>query len=148
MELREDLVAPCGLDCRRCELFVENISGKVIELISEKMGISQEDVPCRGCRQEDGRHFHIPEQGCATWECAQKRGVSLCCHCDYFPCELLAPVADQAVRYPHNIKLYNLCRINKVGLQEWLEEEAPQIRKRYFKAKFIVGEGQKAPLSE
>jgi hypothetical protein len=59
-----------------------------------------------------------------------------------FPCVLLAPIADQAAQYPHNIKLYNLCRIKKVGLERWIEEEAGQIRKKYFKAKFVVGKGQ------
>lgn len=148
MELKNDLVAPCGLDCQRCELFTDNISDKLKQVIHEKMGVPVEDVPCRGCREEDGRHFHIPEQGCRNLECAKERRVFLCCECEEFPCELLAPVADQADRYPHNIKLYNLCRIKKAGLEKWLQEEAPQIRKKYFKARFVVGEGQKGPLSE
>jgi hypothetical protein len=47
-----------------------------------------------------------------------------------------------AGRYPHNIKLYNLCRIKKVGLDSWIENEAGQIRKKYFTGKFIMGKGQ------
>ena len=31
------------------------------------------------------------------------------------PCALLAPTADGAGRYPHNMKVYNLCRIKKRG---------------------------------
>ncbi|MCP3686197.1 MAG: hypothetical protein GY861_26420, partial [bacterium] len=30
------------------------------------------------------------------------------CDCDDFPCHFLAPVADGASKYPHNMKLYNL----------------------------------------
>jgi hypothetical protein len=40
------------------------------------------------------------------------------------------------------MKVYNLCRIKKVGLEKWANEEAGQIRKRYFKGKFVVGKGQ------
>jgi len=148
MEPKNKPVAPCGLDCSGCELFTDNISEKLIEVIHRKMGVPPEAVPCRGCRTEDGRHFHLPDSGCKNLECAKSRQVSLCCDCDDFPCELIAPVADQADRYPHNIKLYNLCRIKKAGLEKWLNEEAGDIRKKYFKVRFVVGEGQRGPLSE
>jgi hypothetical protein len=68
--------------------------------------------------------------------------VAFCSECNEFPCVLLAPIADQAARFPHNMKLYNLCRIKKVGLERWIEEEAEQIRKKYFTGKFVVGKGQ------
>ncbi len=38
------------------------------------------------------------------------------------------------------MKLFNLCRIKAVGLDEWAKE-APGIRKRYFTGKFIIGLG-------
>jgi hypothetical protein len=66
----------------------------------------------------------------------------MCCDCDDFPCAFLAPVADLAGLRPHNIKVYNLCRIKKVGLDLWIEKEAGQIRKNYFTGKFTVGKGQ------
>jgi hypothetical protein len=40
------------------------------------------------------------------------------------------------------MKLYNLCRIKKIGLDTWVEEEAEQIRKKYFTGRFVVGSGQ------
>jgi hypothetical protein len=39
------------------------------------------------------------------------------------------------------MKVYNLCRIKKVGLERWFEE-AGKIRKKYFTGKFVVGRGQ------
>jgi hypothetical protein len=36
----------------------------------------------------------------------------------------------------------NLCRIKKIGLERWIEEESGQIRKIYFTRKFVVGKGQ------
>ncbi len=136
------LTAPCGLDCFNCELLEANLTDELIEMFHAKMGVPKEAIACRGCRQQDGKHFHLPPDGCATLNCVKAKGVDLCCDCEDFPCAFLAPTADQAARFPHNMKLYNLCRIQKVGLERWIEEEAGSIRKKYFTRTFAVGRGQ------
>jgi len=141
MESKEALTAPCGLDCFNCELHENNLTPGLAEIIHTKMGVPKEQIACKGCRQQDGKHYHL-SHGCATLDCVKAKGVALCCDCDDFPCTMLAPVADQATRYPHNMKLFNLCRIKKIGLERWIKEEAGQIRKKYFTGKFIVGKGQ------
>ncbi len=138
---RKNLTAPCGLDCFNCELYAENLTTDFSELIQKVRGVPAQDVSCNGCRQQDGNHFHLADEGCATLDCVKAKGVDFCFECDSFPCALLAPIADGASRYPHNMKLYNLCRINRVGLAKWLEEAAG-IREKYFNAKFVVGKGQ------
>ena len=138
---KKALTAPCGLDCFNCELYEDNLTDKLSGLIQEKFGVAETDIPCKGCRQQDGRHFHLSPDGCATLNCAKEKGVDLCCDCDDFPCARLAPMADGADRYPHNMKMYNLCRIKKVGIEQWIEESAG-IRKKYFTGKFVVGKGQ------
>jgi hypothetical protein len=57
---------------------------------------------------------------------------------------MLCPSAESALRYPHNLKLYNLCRIKLLGPEKWAEEAAAN-RIRYFKGKFVVGKG---PVTE
>jgi len=86
------------------------------------MGVSKEDVACKGCRQQDGKHYHLQPEGCATLDCVKAKGVEFCCDCDDFPCAFLAPTADGAPTYPHNMKVYNLCRIKNFGLEHWIEE--------------------------
>jgi hypothetical protein len=140
MKDKKALTAPCGLDCFNCELYEDNLTSEFSELIHSKMGVPQEQIACKGCRQEDGKHFHLPN-GCATLDCVKAKGVDLCCNCNDFPCAFLAPTADQAARYPHNFKVFNLCRIKNVGLERWIEQEAGQIRKKYFNHKFVVGKG-------
>ena len=142
MKDKRALTAPCGLDCFNCQLYEDNLTSELSEMIHSKMGVPKEEIACRGCRQEDGKHFHLQREGCATLDCVKAKGVDLCCNCDDFPCAFLAPTADQAARYPHNFKVFNLCRIKKVGLERWIEEEAGQIRKKYFEHKFVVGKGQ------
>lgn len=142
MNDRKNLTAPCGLDCFNCELYVANLTPRLSEIINSKFGVPKEEIACKGCRQQDGRHFHLPAEGCATLDCVKARGVELCCDCADFPCPFLAPTADKAAQYPHNMKVYNLCRIRKIGLERWAEQEAGPIRKEYFSGKFIPGKGQ------
>jgi hypothetical protein len=142
VENKIKLSAPCGLDCFDCELHESNLTEKLTELIHSKMGIPKNEIACKGCRQQDGKHYHLPPDGCATLNCVKSKGVEFCCDCDDFPCAFLAPTADKAAQYPHNMKVYNLCRIKKIGLDRWIEEESGQIRKKYFTGKFVVGKGQ------
>ncbi len=141
MQKKKDLTAPCGLACFLCDLYVENLTGELAESIHSKFGISKKEIACKGCRAQKGQHFHLPK-GCATLDCVKVKGVQLCSDCNDFPCVFLAPTADKAQQLPHNIKLYNLCRIKRIGHERWIEEEAAQIRKNYFTLPFVMGRGQ------
>lgn len=141
MDAKKALTAPCGLDCFNCEIHEDNLTQELARMLSEKTGVPAGRIGCRGCRLQEGAHWHLPPEGCATSACAGTRGVELCCHCGEFPCSLLAPLADGAGRFPHNFKLYNLCRIRKNGIESWIEE-AGRIRRSYFTAPFTVGKGQ------
>jgi len=139
---KQALTAPCGLDCFNCELYEDNLTADFAEFINNKTGVAKEMIPCKGCREQDGKHYHLPTDGCATLTCVKERGLQFCFECTGFPCSLLAPLADKAGQFPHNMKLYNLCRIRKVGLDNWAENEAEEIRKKYFTGEFAVGRGQ------
>ncbi|MDA8327258.1 MAG: DUF3795 domain-containing protein [Nitrospiraceae bacterium] len=140
MKDKKALTAPCGLDCFNCLIHESNLTDEFAESVHARWGVPKEEIACKGCRQQDGKHFHLPE-GCATRDCAKAKGVVFCCDCSDFPCAYLAPTADGAAQYPHNMKVYNLCRIKRIGLDLWIEE-AGQIRKKYFNGKFIMGKGQ------
>ncbi len=141
MQKKKDLTAPCGLACFLCDIHEDNLTDEVAESLHAKLGVPKNEIACTGCRKQDGKHFHLP-QGCATLDCVKAKGVAFCCDCHDFPCAFLAPTADKAGVLPHNIKLYNLCRIKKMGLERWINEEAGQIRRKYFTGKFIMGRGQ------
>jgi hypothetical protein len=141
MKDKKALTSPCGIDCFNCEIYEENLSNEFAQALHGKYGWPLEEIACKGCRQQDGKHIHLP-QGCATLDCVKARGVRFCSDCGDFPCSFLAPVADLAAIRPQNLKVYNLCRIKKVGLERWIEEEAGQARKKYFTGKFAMGKGQ------
>jgi hypothetical protein len=136
---KRSLTAPCGLDCFNCEIYEKNITEEFKKTFAAKLQKDPEEIPCRGCRIEKGcKHLG---QSCATLKCVENRKVEFCFQCDEFPCVMLQPAKDGADRFPHNYKLFNLCRMKAVGVEKWAEEEAKLIRQRYFLGKFIPGTG-------
>jgi len=65
--------------------------------------------------------------------------VTYCYECADFPCEKLMPTF-QGAKFPHNMKVYNLCRMKLIGIDKWIEESVA-IRKRYYEGRFEVGKG-------
>ncbi|UCF32988.1 MAG: DUF3795 domain-containing protein [Phycisphaerales bacterium] len=140
METRAQLLAPCGLDCGVCELYLSRDDKQLMSALISK-GISEEVLPCEGCRAIEGK---CPVLGgtCATYKCANTKGVVFCSECSGFPCMKLAPAADRADVLPHNIKLYNLCVVQKHGV-EALIKKSSEIKQTYYRGRMLVGEGPK-----
>ena len=133
------LTAPCGLDCFNCSAYEENITDEYKQRVAELFKVTPEKTVCKGCRGENGKCLWS-NGDCATWNCIhQKGGISFCYECVEFPCGLLAPTAKGA-DFPHNMKVYNLCRMKLNGFDAWAEESLC-IRKRYYDGDFIVGKG-------
>ncbi len=133
------LTSPCGLDCFNCGTYVENITDEWKEQASKHLNIPMDEVPCKGCRDEEGHCKFGPNQECDTWKCVQEKGLLFCHECDEFPCGKFAPT-QQGADFPHNMKVYNLCRMKLNGLDNWIEESL-EIRKRYYEGEFLVGQG-------
>jgi len=133
------LTAPCGLDCFNCPSYEGIITEADKQKLSQYLNVPLEEAPCKGCRAENGKCKFAINGQCATYDCVQQKGVNYCYECADFPCKLLMPTL-QGAQYPHNMKVFNLCRMKNVGIEKWIEE-APEIRKRYYEGKFVVGEG-------
>ena len=132
------LTAPCGLDCFNCNAYEGNVTEEYKKNASEFLKIPIEETSCKGCRDEKGKCKWANGQ-CDTWDCVQEKKVAYCHECTDFPCKLLKPT-KQGADYPHNMKVYNLCRMKFFGIDKWIEE-ASKIRKQYYEGKFVVGKG-------
>lgn len=134
------MTAPCGLDCFNCPLYMANEDSEAmsqVEQWSKDFNIPVDIMLCRGCRNHNGqiplqKRVFGDDHRCAAFECSQDKGVKLCGDCDDFPCDNLHPYADKAAERPHNLKVFNLCLINKMGLEKWAEFKASEVRKVYF----------------
>ena len=106
---KRSLTAPCGLDCFNCEIYEENITEEMKKQFASKIQKDPEEVACKGCRIENGcRHLGQP---CETLKCIKEKRLEFCFECEEFPCVKLQPAKEGADRYPHNFKLFNLCRM-------------------------------------
>ncbi len=141
MKMKKQIVAPCGIACFNCEMYFENVTTEVQTRLSQITGIPPEKITCNGCADRDYCLF-LKFQGkrCKTLDCANEKGVKICCDCPDFPCILLMPLAKGAEKYPHNTKLFNLCTIKKSGIEEW-KKQAAAIKKIYFTKNFEIGSG-------
>jgi hypothetical protein len=134
------MTAPCGLDCFNCTFFLAPEDPEAMDQIkrwSEEYDVPVEKMACRGCRHHDGQiplqmHLFGDSHRCAAYECAKAKRHHLCGDCPDFPCDHLHPYADKADTLPHNIKVFNLCLINKMGLDKWAESKASDVRQTYF----------------
>ena len=134
------MTAPCGLDCFNCHFFLASKDQEAmdtVEKLSKEHNISVEVMLCNGCRAHDGqiplqKHVFGDAHRCAAYECSRGKGVDFCSDCEQFPCDNPHPYADMAGDLPHNIKVFNLCLINKMGLEKWAEFKAFEVRRAYF----------------
>ncbi len=133
----EKLTAYCGIDCFNCELFEDNITKEMQQRMAKLLDKKEEDIICQGCKVSG---CIITPYDCPTKECAVERNLQFCSDCDDFPCDKLHPTADQASSLPHNMKMYNLCRIKSIGIEEWAKE-AGSVREKYFKGIMRIGIG-------
>lgn len=52
------------------------------------------------------------------------------------------PSVDKAETLPHNMKMFNLCRIHAIGAEEFTKESV-KIKATYYKGTMEIGKGPK-----
>ena len=142
------MTAPCGLDCFNCHFYLANKTKEaraIVNKMSEEYNVPVDIMLCNGCRGHNGRiplqkHIFGDSHRCAAYECSQTKGVDFCGDCDQFPCDNLHPYADRSTELPHNMKVFNLCLINKMGLESWAASKASEVRETYFTKPWTLSE--------
>ena len=132
------LVAPCGIDCGTCDLYLCRDNSRLFNALIKK-GIPEKKLPCAGCRETRG-NCPVTGRQCATYLCVTEKCVGFCFDCSDFPCSKLNPSADRADVLPHNLKVFNLCTIQRDGVNVFIEKSA-YIKDKYYKGKIEVGKG-------
>jgi hypothetical protein len=128
------MTAPCGLPCFECYFYLANEQPEMRDMVSRELGIPPEQVTCNGCRDEDGKCAHLV-MPCRVYPCAEENRVQFCSDCLDFPCDFLHPYADNAKMW-HNTKVFNLCLIKKMGLEEWAGNKAKSVLQTYSNEKW------------
>ncbi len=146
----KEMTAPCGIPCFECGAYKATSNDQIKKQISNKLGLDYEKSDCHGCRDRKGigyfsEHNNVFPNGkclllnkkgqCFIYLCVEQKKIHNCSECDNFPCDKLQPYADKANIIPHNTKIYNLCLIKKIGLEEWAEKKAKDVMKKYMSQK-------------
>jgi len=135
----QQMTAPCGLDCFNCTVYLSKDNESVRQGIAEKLGIPTDQVSCNGCRAENGTiEFIGMSEPCKVYQCITSKNLNFCSECETFPCDHLHPYADKAASVPHNTKVFNLCLIKRMGLENWAKEKAKSVRNTYFSADWNI----------
>ena len=131
------MTAPCGLDCFNCPVYLAKDNERLRAAIAKRENIPVERVSCLGCRDENGTMKWMGwTEPCGVYKCITAKKIDFCCDCDDFPCDYLHPYADKASERPHNTKVFNLCQIKKMGLEDWAKNKSKGVRDTYFKGQF------------
>lgn len=127
------MTSPCGMDCFNCPAYLANEDINLRTDLSERLHLPVEAAKCEGCRNAKGTiSFLGDKKPCDVFRCTSEKGIIFCCECMDFPCDYLHPYADKAIARPHNTKVFNLCLIKKMGIDQWVKEKALNVRKNYF----------------
>jgi hypothetical protein len=135
---RLSLAAPCGIDCGVCELNACADNPRLLDHLVSR-GIPREKLPCPGCRSIEG-NCPVIANTCETYLCVRRKGVEFCSECGDFPCAKLCPASDRANVLPHNMKVFNLCTIKRVGVESFVQRSM-HIKRTYYEGKMEIGKG-------
>jgi hypothetical protein len=116
------LAGPCGIYCGECECHQAADNPALLEFLVSR-GIRRDRLPCPGCRPLEG-NCPVLAGTCTTYACAQANKVEFCYDCLDFPCA----------------KVFSLCSLKQKGLEAW-SEQYPELKRRYFKGRMVVGSG-------
>ncbi len=138
MDYRQ-MTSPCGLDCFNCPMYLANEDMTLRASVSERLHLPLETAKCEGCRNARGTISVLGDsKPCEVFRCTSEKGIAYCYECADFPCDHLHPYADQASIRPHNTKLFNLCLIKKMGIDQWAKDKALKVKQTYFNDKLKV----------
>ncbi|MCP3932521.1 MAG: DUF3795 domain-containing protein [Bacteroidetes bacterium] len=135
MDLKH-LTAPCGLPCFACNMFLALNNEELRDALAELFQLPPEQIGCLGCRDNQGKCAHLPMK-CRVYPCVESKNLHNCSECDQFPCDLLHPYRENAIAY-HNTKIFNLCLIKKMGIEEWSAKKASSVLYKYSHGKWTL----------
>ncbi|HEY5529603.1 MAG TPA: DUF3795 domain-containing protein [Thermoleophilia bacterium] len=116
--------AVCGLFCEACAAFIASQEDpKRLSFLAARMGQTEEDTYCEGCRSESRSKYC---RSCTLFACATERGHAFCGECTEYPCPEFESFRQER---PHRAEIArDMERIGAAGAQAWVA----QARERYM----------------
>lgn len=106
-----DLIAPCGLDCAKCESYILTQANDAdgLAVLAEKWGkeynapgLTAVNIQCDGCMADGRKNGHCAE--CQIRLCAVERSLPNCAVCTDYSCEKLEGLLVQVPQARANLE--------------------------------------------
>ncbi|MBD3230347.1 MAG: DUF3795 domain-containing protein [Candidatus Lokiarchaeota archaeon] len=122
VEIKKELLAPCGLYCGVCAVYIahrdNNLKFKKRIVDVYPFTTKVEQIKCTGCLSEE-EVFEVC-QHCPIKSCTQKKEIEGCHQCNDFPCKyienFIMPVGKKVI-------LRAIPQWREWGTEKWVEEE-------------------------
>lgn len=88
----KELMAPCGLYCGTCGVYIATRDGneKFKTVMGNLYGTKPEETECFGCMQPDSaKKIYVSCSVCAIRDCVKSRGYYSCHQCEEWPCGMI-----------------------------------------------------------
>lgn len=148
MTINPDFVAPCGLYCGVCAIYIAHrdnnekfkerlvtlyqggVSGKGV--LPGSQNLTTADIKCGGCLSDEP-FMHCRQ--CEIRNCTQEKGYEGCHQCDDFPCRY---IDDFSMVVGRKVILRAIPYWREVGTEKWIQDEearyvCPQCGNKLFR---------------
>jgi hypothetical protein len=88
----KDLMAPCGLYCGACGVYIATRDGneKFRAVMGNLFGTKPEETVCLGCMQpESSKKLYTYCRTCTIRDCVKSKGYYSCHQCEEWPCSMV-----------------------------------------------------------
>ncbi len=133
MNINPDFVAPCGLYCGVCAIYIahrddnEKFKERLLKLYqgaTPAMGtlpkselLSVQDIKCKGCLSDEP-FMHCKQ--CEIRACTMAKGYEGCYQCAEFPCQF---VENFPMAVGKKVIMRAIPYWREVGTEKWIEDE-------------------------
>ncbi len=133
MEINPDFVAPCGLYCGVCAIYIAHrdnnlkLKQRLADLyrggvpgkgtLPKSENLTAEDIHCRGCLSEEP-FMHCRQ--CEIRACTREKGYAGCHQCAEFPCR---HIENFPMAVGKKVILRAIPHWRAVGTQQWVRDE-------------------------
>ncbi|GAB4349187.1 MAG: DUF3795 domain-containing protein [Candidatus Abyssubacteria bacterium] len=119
MAVNRDLLAPCGLYCGVCGIYIadRDQNTKFKERLATVYGVAPEELRCRGCMSDAPFGYC---KTCLIKSCTREKQYQGCHQCTDFPCGHITNFPFEAGR---KVMLRAIPQWREMGTEKWVEAE-------------------------
>ena len=119
MEIKRELLAPCGLYCGVCAIMIAHRDNnqKLKERLAPVYGVSPEEIRCQGCLSSEVFAYCTT---CPIKACTQQKGYEGCHQCNEYPCE---HIRNFPVPVGQKVIMRAVPQRRDMGTEKWVEDE-------------------------